>query len=124
MGHGTENDLPGGDVEPDYRFTLANERTFLAWVRTALALLAGAVALVHVVPESEVSTSERSLAVAVGVLGMAAMLLGLRRWRIVQARMRRGADLPDGRDPLYLGLAVLVLAAVVIAIIVVPGGRG
>ena len=27
--------------EPDYRFTLANERTFLAWVRTALGLLAG-----------------------------------------------------------------------------------
>ena len=37
--------LAGGD-EPDPRFTLANERTFLAWVRTALALLAGMVALV------------------------------------------------------------------------------
>ena len=31
--------------EPDYRFTLANERTFLAWVRTALGLLAGGVAV-------------------------------------------------------------------------------
>ncbi|MGL9725147.1 YidH family protein [Sodalis sp. (in: enterobacteria)] len=30
---------------PDYRFSLANERTFLAWIRTALALLAGAVGL-------------------------------------------------------------------------------
>ena len=29
--------------EPDYRFTLANERTFLAWLRTALALIAGGV---------------------------------------------------------------------------------
>ena len=28
---------PGGPREPDARFTLANERTFLAWVRTALA---------------------------------------------------------------------------------------
>lgn len=25
--------------DPDYRFSLANERTFLAWIRTALALL-------------------------------------------------------------------------------------
>jgi uncharacterized membrane protein YidH (DUF202 family) len=33
------------DKEPDYRFTLANERTFLAWTRTALALLAGGVAV-------------------------------------------------------------------------------
>ena len=31
--------------EPDYRFSLANERTFLAWIRTALALLAGGVLL-------------------------------------------------------------------------------
>ncbi|MCC2594664.1 DUF202 domain-containing protein [Tessaracoccus sp. OS52] len=31
--------------EPDARFTLANERTFLAWIRTALALMAGGVAL-------------------------------------------------------------------------------
>ena len=36
--------------EPDYRFTLANERTFLAWIRTALALIAGGVALVQLVP--------------------------------------------------------------------------
>ena len=32
-------------TEPDARFTLANERTFLAWTRTALALIAGGVAL-------------------------------------------------------------------------------
>src|ERR1043165_2701247 len=36
--------------DPDYRFTLANERTFLAWIRTSLALLAAAVALVQLVP--------------------------------------------------------------------------
>ncbi len=32
-------------ADPDARFTLANERTFLAWIRTALALVAGGVAL-------------------------------------------------------------------------------
>jgi hypothetical protein len=31
--------------EPDYRFTLANERTFLAWIRTALAILAAGILL-------------------------------------------------------------------------------
>jgi putative membrane protein len=35
----------GHGTEPDARFSLANERTFLAWTRTALALLAGGVAL-------------------------------------------------------------------------------
>jgi hypothetical protein len=45
---------PDGDseFELDYRFTLANERTFLAWQRTALGLLAAAVAVVHLVPET------------------------------------------------------------------------
>src|SRR3984893_15268857 len=37
---------PVAEGEPDYRFTLANERTFLAWQRTALGLLAAAVAVV------------------------------------------------------------------------------
>lgn len=31
--------------EPDPRFSLANERTFLAWIRTSLALLAVGIAL-------------------------------------------------------------------------------
>ena len=39
------------EFEPDYRFTLANERTFLAWERTALGLLAAAVAVVQLIPE-------------------------------------------------------------------------
>lgn len=31
--------------EPDPRFTLANERTFLAWIRTVLAVITGGVAV-------------------------------------------------------------------------------
>nr|WP_238346475.1 DUF202 domain-containing protein [Pseudomonas taiwanensis] len=37
--------LLGQGKPPDPRFTLANERTFLAWIRTALALLGGAIAI-------------------------------------------------------------------------------
>ena len=44
---------PVAEGEPDYRFTLANERTFLAWQRTALGLLAAAVAVVQLVPETD-----------------------------------------------------------------------
>ncbi len=46
----TTEDNDDNDFEPDYRFTLANERTFLAWERTALGLLAAAVAIVQFVP--------------------------------------------------------------------------
>ena len=36
---------------PDYRFTLANERTLLAWLRTGLALVAGGVAVATYAPD-------------------------------------------------------------------------
>ncbi|MEU1021518.1 DUF202 domain-containing protein, partial [Streptomyces sp. NPDC005904] len=39
-----------GDT-PDYRFSLANERTFLAWLRTALALIGGGFAVDQFLPD-------------------------------------------------------------------------
>jgi len=43
-----ESSQPG--TEPDARFTFANERTFLAWNRTALALIAAGLAIVQLLP--------------------------------------------------------------------------
>ena len=37
-------------VTPDYRFSLANERTFLAWLRTGLALVGGGFAVDQFLP--------------------------------------------------------------------------
>ena len=48
-------DDPAEGTEPDYRFTLANERTFLAWIRTALGLLAGGVAVRQLVEPFEIT---------------------------------------------------------------------
>ena len=63
---------PGDDggVEPDYRFSLANERTFLAWVRTSLALLAGGIALEEIATESLGDTARRTLSVAAVALSL------------------------------------------------------
>ena len=47
----TPADSPVSPQHPDYRFSLANERTLLAWLRTALALVAGGVAMTQFVPE-------------------------------------------------------------------------
>ncbi len=83
------------DHEPDYRFTLANERTFLAWVRTALAMLAAGVAVGQIF----VVESHRHLHQVVGLVcvAMAASLAvgAFLRWRQVQAAMRRDAPLPS-----------------------------
>ncbi|HEY3604714.1 MAG TPA: DUF202 domain-containing protein [Sporichthyaceae bacterium] len=111
------------EADPDYRFTLANERTCLAWIRTALGLLAGAVALVHVTSNGQVSTTQRSLAVALACLGILVCAAGVRRWHIVQAAMRRGQDLPPTVQPVLLGLAVALVGAAVIVLVIHGGGR-
>ena len=102
------------DEEPDYRFTLANERTFLAWIRTSLALIAGGVAVVQLVPAFGIPGVRHGLGLLLTTGGGALAVLAIRRWQQVQAAMRRGADLPPSRMPLILGAAILTVAILVI----------
>lgn len=82
----------GGD-EPDYRFSLANERTFLAWVRTALALVAGGVALEALGAPLE---PRLRLAASLLCLVLGALVPGLAwlSWAQAERAMRHGRPLP------------------------------
>lgn len=87
--------------EPDPRFSLANERTFLAWVRTSLGVLAGAVALESLeVPEHD----RLRLVLVVGLLAFAGTtaVLAWSRWARVERAMRTRSPLP----PFTLGIWV------------------
>ncbi|MVU77233.1 DUF202 domain-containing protein [Nocardia sp. ET3-3] len=109
--------MPVDGPEPtapiDYRFTLANERTFLAWIRTALGLLAGGVAVQSLA--EQFSTPGFRRAIAACCAGLAVMLASVahQRWRRVEAAMRRGDHLPDSTlaPLLALGVTVVALAA-------------
>jgi putative membrane protein len=103
--------------DPDYRFTLANERTFLAWFRTALALIAGGVAVVQLVPSSAFSGTRQVLGILLTVAGGGLSLAAVMRWRRVQAAMRRGEDLPPTRIPVILGLGLAALTAFVLVLL-------
>jgi putative membrane protein len=102
------------EAEPDYRFTLANERTYLAWIRTALALIAGGVLLV------QLTAPELRYALGLGLVGCGGVLavLALRRWRRVQRAMRRNADLPPSSMPAVLVWMLLVIAAALMALVI------
>jgi putative membrane protein len=113
--------VPTGDEEePDYRFTLANERTFLAWIRTALALIAGGVAVVQLAPTFGIPEGRHALGVLLTAGGALLAALAVRRWQRVQAAMRRGADLPPARLPLLLGIGLLAVTILVLAELLVP----
>lgn len=105
------------EQDPDYRFTLANERTFLAWLRTALGLLAGAVALVHLVGEGEPTDGERGVALGAAGLGVVVCVVAILRWRQVQRAMRRNEDLPTPRGPWIVGIAVAALGVAVCVLV-------
>lgn len=99
--------------DPDYRFSLANERTFLAWIRTALALLAGAVALRQLVPTFRMPGVRTSISLLLAGLGLAIAVTAYRHWAACESAMRRKQTLPP--SPLMPWLAwVLALVAVIV----------
>ena len=114
----------GDEREPDYRFTLANERTFLAWIRTALALIAGGVALVHLVPAFGIPGGRHALSVLLTAGGGLLAALAVRRRQRVQAAMRRDADLSPTRLPVLLGSALLAVTILVLVVLLVPPSMG
>jgi putative membrane protein len=104
---------------PDYRFTLANERTFLAWMRTALALLAGSVAVVQLLPPFKIAGARTLLGVLLALIGVATALFAYARWVANERAMRTSQRLAYSVTlPLLsaaMGLIGLVILALVIA---------
>lgn len=102
--------------EPDYRFTLANERTFLAWVRTSLALAAGGLG----------STSLLEGYGGAWLLGIVLLLLSFttaasayRRWAANERSMRLGVPLPASRLPAIMAVGTAVVAVVAAIMLIV-----
>lgn len=112
------------DVEPDYRFTLANERTFLAWQRTALGLLAAAVAVIQFVPELGITGGRHLLAALLALLAILTAGMGLLRWEQADRAIRRGRPLPRQPTPLYLGVGLIVIGLLVLVVVVLKAVTG
>src|SRR3954447_5469062 len=113
---GTIRAMAGPDGEPDYRFTLANERTFLAWIRTSLALLAAAVALGRLVPDLGPEGLRKALAITLACLAVVTAGGSVCRWRSVQLWGDRNEPIP--RSTLaYVLAAVLLIVGVVVAVL-------
>lgn len=109
--------------KPDYRFSLANERTFLAWIRTALALVAGGLAVAQFLRPFAIAHLREGLAIALLLLGAVCAVRAVDRWVRTERAMRLGEDLPPTRFPGILALAV-GLGAVLLAVAVLVDKAG
>jgi putative membrane protein len=105
--------VPVPSPHPDYRFTLANERTLLAWLRTGLALVAGGVAIATYAPDLGARWASAAVALALVVIGLGAAVGGYLRWRRYEAAIAADAPLPSSR------LAPGVFAAIGTVVVVV-----
>ena len=103
-------------TDPDYRFTLANERTFLAWLRTALALLAGAVALASLVHDFGPRPFRISITLMLLAFALAVTIGAYVRWDNTERALREKRSLPDDPLPRIIvsGVGIIVIAAAVL----------
>ena len=105
----------GSGEEPDYRFSFANERTFLAWIRTSLALLAGGVAL-DTIDLAIPPTLQQNLARVLAALGLLCALASWIRWARAERAMRRRKPLPATSVSALVSGAVVVTALAVLLV--------
>lgn len=102
--------------EPDPRFTFANERTFLAWARTGLALIGGGLVVAQVL---HFGLGGAHLLVAIPAIALGGLIgiASYRRWETNERAMRLGK--PLGYSPLTRMLAVGIAALAVISALLV-----
>jgi putative membrane protein len=102
--------------DPDYRFSLANERTFLAWIRTALALVAGGLAATQLLPELQLPFAREAIGASLVALGTLLAGAAFRRWAVNEEAMRLERPIPASRLPavLAVGVAIVSIGALVL----------
>jgi putative membrane protein len=113
-----------GGTEPDVRFTFANERTFLAWSRTALALIVAGLGIVQLLPPFPgVPWGRHVLGVPLIVFGAIVAVAAYREWVRNQWALRHGEPLPVSALPKLLAIVVAVMAAISAIVLLVSAVR-
>lgn len=114
-------DAPWYEVgtEPDYRFSLANERTFLAWIRTSLALMAAAVAVAQLLPALHLHGARYVLALLLAGIGLLISSTAYARWVANERAMRTNASLPRTSLLQIASYGLSVIGVIVVVVVVV-----
>lgn len=114
-GTGWAHRLRSEGTPPDPRFSLANERTFLAWIRTALAIIAAGIVVAlsgDLIPRPPRVATAATLSVCGALLAVVAF----HRWLRAERALRRAEALPP---PLIAPVLSYGLAALTVVLLVV-----
>ena len=111
-----------GGTEPDVRFSYANERTFLAWIRTSLGLITAGLAITQLLPPFDFAGGRRLIGLPLIALGVVIAVMSLQNWRGNERAMRLGRPLPRSLLPAVSAVVVSVVAVVGLTLAIFAGG--
>lgn len=112
-----ENERPALDA----RFSYANERTFLAWNRTALASVTAGLAVTQLLPDFSIAGGRRMIGIPLIALGVVLALGSLWQWQANERAMAEGRPLPPSRLPLLVAAVVSVTAVIALLLAAFAG---
>ncbi len=111
-----------GEAEPDARFTFANERTFLAWSRTALALVVAGLAIIQLLPPFPgVPWGRHIIGTPLILLGSAVAVISYLEWLRNQRALRRGEPVSRSWLPRILAVTIALIGLVAAALALLSG---
>lgn len=111
-------------TEPDPRYTFANERTFLAWSRTALALVVAGLGVVQLLPPFPgVPWGRHVLGVPLIVFGAVVAVTAYREWTTSQRAMRHEQPLPRSIMPIVMTVIIAAMAVAAAVVVLVSALR-
>jgi putative membrane protein len=112
---------PSSQGEPDVRFSYANERTFLAWIRTSLGLVTAGLAITQLLPPFDFPGGRRLIGLPLIALGVVVSLFSFRNWQDNEQAMRAGRALPKSTLPRVAAVVVSIVAVVGLALVIFAG---
>jgi len=117
-----ERDAESVGKEPDARFSFANERTFLAWIRTALGLMTAGLAITQLLPEFDFAGGRRLIGLPLIAVGVVMAITSYWQWQRNERAMRLEQPLPTSYLPRIVAV-VVGICALIGGILVVFSGR-
>src|SRR3954452_14651597 len=105
--------------ESDVQLSFANERTFLAWERTALGLITAGLAITQLLPSFDFPGGRRLIGLPLIGLGIAIAAVSYWEWHRNQDAIRYDRPLPTSKLPLTVAVVVSIVAVFGFVLVIV-----